>query len=233
MIFGINNDISHKGKTYHVQTEDKGSKNPVLETLVYEKGQIVFSRKTNYGHLMRKYEDEEKLKKKLKEILESQHREVINEINEGKHDSILGVEDEEDVDDLLKKLESKALGKEEIENAAENMLKILEKETNKFTEKEFVFNVYFPEVSYDSSGNITIIGKIEYFKNKEPLKLYPIKMFILDKKQNKIKSIDTETNETGYYKEDLTISKKSRPYWLQIIVSDNKKGKTEANFYIK
>ena len=48
MLQGFNTEIEIGGRHFHVQTEDKGRQNPVIETLVYSGGAIVASRKTPY-----------------------------------------------------------------------------------------------------------------------------------------------------------------------------------------
>src|ERR1051325_10263563 len=40
MIFGFNTDVHGKDATYHVQTEDRGVKNPVVDSIVYVGGQV-------------------------------------------------------------------------------------------------------------------------------------------------------------------------------------------------
>ena len=44
MITGFNTDVKYKGVIYHVQTEDKGTTNPLIETLIYRGGEILGSR---------------------------------------------------------------------------------------------------------------------------------------------------------------------------------------------
>ena len=44
MITGFNTDVKYKGVVYHVQTEDKGTANPLIETLIYKGGEILGSR---------------------------------------------------------------------------------------------------------------------------------------------------------------------------------------------
>ncbi len=51
MITGFNQDVSYKGTVYHVQTEDRGKGNPLIETLIYVGGEIVASRRTSYEDL--------------------------------------------------------------------------------------------------------------------------------------------------------------------------------------
>jgi hypothetical protein len=81
MITGHNTDITYNGVVYHVQTEDKGSSNPVIETLVYKGGEILDARRTSYTHLLQDGYDEE------------QHRVMITEIKDGKFEKIsLGID---------------------------------------------------------------------------------------------------------------------------------------------
>ena len=46
VLTGFNTDIKHSGTTYHVQTEDKGRGNPLVESLVYTSGEILYTRRT-------------------------------------------------------------------------------------------------------------------------------------------------------------------------------------------
>jgi hypothetical protein len=51
VITGFNTDVEHNGKTYHVQTEDKGLETPFILTLVYDGGTILASRRLPYDDL--------------------------------------------------------------------------------------------------------------------------------------------------------------------------------------
>ena len=73
MIVGFNTDIKHRGRVYHCQTEDKGKDNPLVETLVYAKGQILDAHQTRYDDLVRTGYDE----KKVVQMMEDQHRRII------------------------------------------------------------------------------------------------------------------------------------------------------------
>jgi hypothetical protein len=48
MIFGFNTDVPGKDAVYHVQTEDRGAKNPVIDSIIYVGGKIVDRRRTPY-----------------------------------------------------------------------------------------------------------------------------------------------------------------------------------------
>jgi hypothetical protein len=82
MITGHNTDITFNGVVYHVQTEDKGKGNPIVETLVYKGGEILDARRTSYQELVDDGYDE----KKIISLIEEQHRSVISEIKVGKYD---------------------------------------------------------------------------------------------------------------------------------------------------
>lgn len=76
MLTGLNIDIEHQGKVYHVQTEDGGIHNPVLVTLVYHGGAILTSRKKNYADLLKSKD----LNAALKHLMYEQHNNVIESL---------------------------------------------------------------------------------------------------------------------------------------------------------
>ncbi|MBI3450432.1 MAG: hypothetical protein HY049_16140 [Acidobacteria bacterium] len=85
MITGYNTDVKHDGKVFHVQTEDKGIQNPVIETLVYVGGgQIIASKQYNYSKLVAEGKCDERA---VLELLESQHRRIMRWISGGKFDA--------------------------------------------------------------------------------------------------------------------------------------------------
>ena len=49
VITGFNTDVKYRGVVYHVQTEDKGTANPMIETLIYKGGEILGSRRLPYA----------------------------------------------------------------------------------------------------------------------------------------------------------------------------------------
>jgi hypothetical protein len=80
MITGFNTDIDFEGQVFHVQTEDKGIDNPVIETLVYTGGQILCARKNSYSELIISGTCEEQ---PVQRRMETQHREMIRDIRDG------------------------------------------------------------------------------------------------------------------------------------------------------
>ena len=83
MITGFNTDVQYEGRVFHVQTEDKGLDNPIVESLVYTGGEIITSRKTSYTDLARSPEYSET---EVARRMESQHQAIIREILSGRFD---------------------------------------------------------------------------------------------------------------------------------------------------
>lgn len=82
MVTGFNTDVEYNGRIYHVQTEDKGASNPVIESLIYVGGEILASRKTPYSDLLQAGSRGEA----LSERVEAQHQRMIMDIRQGKYD---------------------------------------------------------------------------------------------------------------------------------------------------
>jgi hypothetical protein len=95
VLTGYNTDIEHDGVTYHVQTEDKGRSNPFVESLVYARGEILYSRRTPYHDLVKEDVDA----KAVSSLMERQHRTIVEAIRRGRLDSLGSEGDEPDADD--------------------------------------------------------------------------------------------------------------------------------------
>jgi hypothetical protein len=82
MITGYNTDVEYAGRVYHVQTEDKGDSNPVVETLVYSRGAILDSRRSSYAEVLKNGHDE----KAIIRLMDQQHRRMVREVRNGRYD---------------------------------------------------------------------------------------------------------------------------------------------------
>ena len=83
MLIGYNTNVPYKGTMYHVQTEDSGTKSPVIITLLYIKGTILASKKTSYADIASSPD----YKEKVRELMKEQHKAMIKELIAGKHTS--------------------------------------------------------------------------------------------------------------------------------------------------
>jgi hypothetical protein len=83
VITGFNTDVKHAQRVYHVQTEDRGVANPVIESLVYVGGEILLSKKSPYNDLITGDRVDEKA---LRDLMDLQHRRVIEAVRRGRLD---------------------------------------------------------------------------------------------------------------------------------------------------
>jgi len=82
MITGFNTDVEYNGRVYHIQTEDKGTSNPIIESLICVGGEVLASRRTPYGELLRSGLDERVLSGQVV----AQHHRMIMDVRQGKYD---------------------------------------------------------------------------------------------------------------------------------------------------
>jgi hypothetical protein len=80
MLFGHNSNVKAGDTTYHVQTEDRGAANALIDTTVYFRGRVLHRRTNNYFDLLPLNPDHEQA---LKVRLDEQHRTVVEEIRTG------------------------------------------------------------------------------------------------------------------------------------------------------
>lgn len=76
MLSGINTDIEHDGKIYHVQTEDGGQQNPVIVTHLFAGGAILSSRKVSYADVLQSGPNPDVIREMMKE----QHQAMIKSL---------------------------------------------------------------------------------------------------------------------------------------------------------
>jgi hypothetical protein len=80
MLFGHNSNVQARGTTYHVQTEDRGTTNALIDTTVYFNGRVLHRRTNNYFDLLPLNPGREQA---LKVRLDEQHRAVVEELRTG------------------------------------------------------------------------------------------------------------------------------------------------------
>ena len=79
MLSGFNHNIKFRGKTYHVQTEDGGRKNPVIKTHIFLGGVILDSAQTSYESILNDSSWRDILRKRMK----AQHLDEIRRLISG------------------------------------------------------------------------------------------------------------------------------------------------------
>ena len=85
-IFGFNTDVKVGDVVYHVQSEAR-QRDMLLQTMVFMKGQCVGKRAVSYAQ---KSAEPGFSEQAMHEFLKSQHKAVLEAIQQGRMDSIVG-----------------------------------------------------------------------------------------------------------------------------------------------
>jgi hypothetical protein len=87
MITGSNTNVRHRGKLFHVQTEDSGRRNPHVISHVYFGGTILASEKTRYAERLDL--DSGTLEKDVRALIEEQHKKMLKRLERGDYDAVI------------------------------------------------------------------------------------------------------------------------------------------------
>ena len=80
MLFGHNTDVKAGETVYHVQTEDRGTANALIDTTVYCRGRVLHRRTNNYIDLLPLDPGRAEV---LRKRIDDQHRAVTEDIRSG------------------------------------------------------------------------------------------------------------------------------------------------------
>ena len=82
-LVGYNTNVRHKGKLYHIQTEDSGVKRPhIITQLFADGGRILASEKTSYDEHL----GADNLATVVKKLMQEQHKRVFIGLRDGVYD---------------------------------------------------------------------------------------------------------------------------------------------------
>ncbi len=83
-VTGFNHNIKHKGKVYHVQTEDSGASNPHIITHLFVGGNILATKKSSYADIVKS----ENLPELVRDMMEEQHKQMLRNLVNGTYDNV-------------------------------------------------------------------------------------------------------------------------------------------------
>lgn len=92
MIPGLNSNIRHEGKIFHIQTEDSGVKYGHVISHLFLEGVILASVKTSYPELIELPEDERE--PKVADLMRKAHRTMVRSLTSGSYDDKAGLKEE-------------------------------------------------------------------------------------------------------------------------------------------
>src|SRR5580658_4205469 len=85
-LLGYNNNVRHKGKVFHIQTEDSGVKyGHIITHLFMDGGRILKSVKTSYAE----YVGTDRMSEVVREMMKQQHKAMFIALRDGKFDTII------------------------------------------------------------------------------------------------------------------------------------------------
>lgn len=92
-LLGYNNNVRHRGRVFHIQTEDSGVASPRIMTHLFaDGGRIVKSTRTDYSQ----YVGRSDMTEIVKNLMKEQHKGMFVALRSGEFDSLLGFDTEEE-----------------------------------------------------------------------------------------------------------------------------------------
>ena len=82
MLAGLNHNIRHRQKVYHIQTEDSGLNNPQIVTHIFVGGNILATQKISYEQHVGAPERN----RVVREMMEQQHKSMLRNLVNGSYD---------------------------------------------------------------------------------------------------------------------------------------------------
>jgi hypothetical protein len=83
---GFNNNVKHRGRVFHIQTEDSGVNHPHVITLLFaDGGRIVRRERTDYSDMLHHDDLVERVRRCMKE----QHKNMFKALREGRLDALI------------------------------------------------------------------------------------------------------------------------------------------------
>lgn len=82
MVVGYNNNFKYKERIFHVQTEDNGPPSHTIVTHLFYSGTIIATKRACYADAKNCTE----LNSMVKDLMEAQHRKMMQELNAGRFD---------------------------------------------------------------------------------------------------------------------------------------------------
>src|SRR5258705_8348393 len=85
-LLGFNNNVKHRGKLFHIQTEDSGVRHPhIITHLFMDGGRILKSVKTSYAEHVGK----DKLGDVVRQMMKEQHKSMFRALRDGEFDGVV------------------------------------------------------------------------------------------------------------------------------------------------
>ncbi len=92
MNIGLNTNVKHLGRIFHIQTEDSGKNYGHVISHLFDDGTILATEKTEYGELLESDMSDEQVDEEVKKIMRRSHRLMIQKLITGGYDGLDGID---------------------------------------------------------------------------------------------------------------------------------------------
>ncbi len=90
-LLGYNNNVRHRGRIFHIQTEDSGVNSPRIMTHLFaDGGRIVKSTRTDYSEHL----EQDDMAVVVKNMMKEQHKAMFVALRSGELDDLIGFDEE-------------------------------------------------------------------------------------------------------------------------------------------
>jgi hypothetical protein len=89
---GYNNDVEYRGKTFHIQTEDRGVEAAEIESQIFHAGAILDTSIISYEKVLAEEDDVDKRIAKVRAMMGANHKSLYRKLTKGEYDEFVGLE---------------------------------------------------------------------------------------------------------------------------------------------
>src|SRR4029078_4005348 len=89
-LLGYNNNVRHKNRVFHIQTEDSGVKHPhIITHLFMDGGRILKSVKTSYAEQLGAEGMPDSVRESVRQMMKEQHKAMFIALRDGQFDALV------------------------------------------------------------------------------------------------------------------------------------------------
>lgn len=92
MQIGYNNDVEYRGKTFHIQTEDRGEAAASIETQIFHAGAILDTSILPYNNVLAETDDVDERIARVRGLMQANHKKLYRKLFAGEYDHFVGLE---------------------------------------------------------------------------------------------------------------------------------------------
>jgi hypothetical protein len=89
---GYNNDVEYRGKTFHIQTEDRGIDASEIESQIFHAGAILDTSIISYEKALAEEEDVDARIAKVRAMMGANHKSLYRKLTKGEYDTFVGLD---------------------------------------------------------------------------------------------------------------------------------------------